>query len=134
MDVGVFLVRDEAADLADRDQPRTTHILERGEYDKPRDVVEPHTPDALPPMPEGTFRLRLLGGIALLCFALLWIRLFALQVVHHREYADTSDSNRIQLVVDIARRGLLRDRTGRILAQNDPSYSVYLMRSKAQPL
>ena len=39
--------------MAERDQPRTTHILERGEYDKPRDIVQPHTPDALPPMPDG---------------------------------------------------------------------------------
>ena len=85
-------------------------------------------------MSDGTLRLRTLGAITLLSFALLWIRLFTLQVVHHDEYEETSNSNRVQMAVDIARRGLLRDRTGRIVAQNDPSYSVYLMRSKAQPI
>jgi hypothetical protein len=45
--------------MSDRDQPRTTHILERGEYDKPRDVVPPHTPDALRAMPEDAPRSRL---------------------------------------------------------------------------
>lgn len=45
--------------MADRNEPRTTHILERGEYDKPRDVVQPHTPDSLTPMPEGAPRNRL---------------------------------------------------------------------------
>jgi len=45
--------------MADQAQPRVTHVLERGEYDKPRDVVEPHSPDSLPPMPEGAPQNRL---------------------------------------------------------------------------
>jgi penicillin-binding protein 2 len=83
-------------------------------------------------MADGTFRLRALWAVALLSFALLWIRLFTMQVVDHGYYAGIAHDNRVQLSVDIARRGLLRDRNGRILAQNDPSYSVYLMRNKVQ--
>ncbi|REJ71298.1 MAG: DUF1553 domain-containing protein [Planctomycetota bacterium] len=39
--------------MAELPEPRTTHILFRGEYDKPREAVQAHTPDILPPMPEG---------------------------------------------------------------------------------
>jgi penicillin-binding protein 2 len=76
-------------------------------------------------------RSAVLSSVALLGFLVLWVRLFALQVVAHDYYAAVAEENRIQLAVDIAQRGLVRDRQGRILAQNDPSYSVYLMRSKA---
>jgi hypothetical protein len=34
-------------------KPRTTRILFRGEYDKPRDVVQTGTPAVLPPLPKG---------------------------------------------------------------------------------
>ncbi len=34
-------------------RPRTTHVLFRGEYDKPRDVVQAGTPVVLPPLPKG---------------------------------------------------------------------------------
>ncbi len=45
--------------MAELPQPRKTHVLLRGEYDKPRDEVQPGTPAALPPMPEGLPRNRL---------------------------------------------------------------------------
>jgi hypothetical protein len=35
------------------DKPRLTHILNRGQYDQPTEVVEPGVPAALPPLPEG---------------------------------------------------------------------------------
>jgi len=76
-------------------------------------------------------RSAMLSGAALLGFLVLWGRLFTLQVVSHDYYAGVAEENRIQMAVDIAKRGLVRDRNGRILAQNEPSYSVYLMRSKA---
>ena len=49
--------------MAEMPQPRTTHVLYRGEYDKPREVVDAHTPEVLPPMPEGAPPNRL--GLAL---------------------------------------------------------------------
>jgi hypothetical protein len=45
--------------LAEMANPRATHVLFRGEYDKPRDAVEPGTPDALPPMHDDLPRNRL---------------------------------------------------------------------------
>jgi hypothetical protein len=40
-------------------QPKTAYILERGDYDKRRDPVEPNTPAALPPFPADQPRNRL---------------------------------------------------------------------------
>ena len=41
------MVMREAAD------PRTTYRLDRGQYDSPKEEIEPTTPAALPPLPEG---------------------------------------------------------------------------------
>ncbi len=38
--------------MAELPNPRKTHVLLRGEYDKPREEVQPGTPAALPPMPD----------------------------------------------------------------------------------
>ena len=45
--------------MAERPNPRQTHVLFRGEYDKPRDEVSPATPNALPPMSPDLPRNRL---------------------------------------------------------------------------
>lgn len=45
--------------MSEMPQPRATRVLFRGEYDKPRDVVQAGTPQALPPMPEDNPRNRL---------------------------------------------------------------------------
>ncbi len=45
--------------MAEIPKPRTTHVLFRGEYDKPRDAVESGTPSALPPMNKALPRNRL---------------------------------------------------------------------------
>ncbi|MDE0961278.1 MAG: DUF1553 domain-containing protein [Planctomycetota bacterium] len=38
--------------------PRVTHLLKRGDYDSPGEVVEPDVPAILPPLPEGLVRDR----------------------------------------------------------------------------
>ncbi len=45
--------------MAEMPTPRKTRVLFRGEYDKPRDEVEPGTPAALPAMPDGFPRNRI---------------------------------------------------------------------------
>ncbi len=39
--------------MQERSEPRTTHVLIRGEYDKPGEIVEPGVPKSLPPIPAG---------------------------------------------------------------------------------
>ncbi len=38
--------------MADLPQPRQAHIMERGQYDKPKDKVSRSTPEAFPPLPK----------------------------------------------------------------------------------
>jgi hypothetical protein len=45
--------------MAEMANPRKAHVLYRGEYDKPREEVQPGTPEALPPMPDNVPRNRL---------------------------------------------------------------------------
>jgi hypothetical protein len=45
--------------MAEMPSPRKTHVLLRGEYDKPQDEVQPGTPESLPPMPDDFPRNRL---------------------------------------------------------------------------
>jgi hypothetical protein len=49
--------------MKDLSTPRATHVLFRGQYDQPRDIVEPDVPGFLPPLPKGAPRNRL--GLAL---------------------------------------------------------------------
>lgn len=45
--------------MQEMEQPRTTHVLERGQYDKPGQVVTPDVPAAIAPWPAGAPRNRL---------------------------------------------------------------------------
>ena len=45
--------------MRDLPEPRPTHLLHRGQYDDPRDPVEPGTPDAVLPFPDDLPRNRL---------------------------------------------------------------------------
>jgi len=85
-------------------------------------------------MSSQTPHYRILLGVTIFLFVLLWARLIDLQVLDYEHYRRLADENRIQLAVDMATRGLIRDRNGIILAMNEPSYSVYLLRPKATPL
>lgn len=54
----------------------------------------------------------------------LALRLFHLQVTQGKENRDLADSNRIQIRVIHAPRGVIYDRNGKILAQNDPGFRL----------
>ncbi len=45
--------------MQEMEQPRTTHVLERGQYDEPGQVVTPDVPAAISPWPAGATRNRL---------------------------------------------------------------------------
>ena len=45
--------------MADLPEPRQAHVLDRGQYDAPRDPVAPGVPAFLPPLPEGVATNRL---------------------------------------------------------------------------
>lgn len=58
------------------------------------------------------------------CFLILAIRLFSLQLVQYDHYAQFAKENRLLLERISAPRGLIEDRTGRILVDNVPRYEI----------
>lgn len=65
--------------------------------------------------------------------AVLFFRLFQLQVVHGDEYRRISENNAIRIHSLAPTRGLIVDRNGVILADNRPAFDVYVVPRDARP-
>lgn len=72
-------------------------------------------------------RLFILRVGLLLVVVLLGLRLWHLQVLEGPYYRDLSENNRTRLVLLEPARGLIYDRHGVLLANNVPSFSLYVM-------
>ena len=57
----------------------------------------------------------------------LLFRLYHLQIVNHQHFQTLSDKNRMQLQSIAPNRGLIFDRNGAILADNQPVFSVSIV-------
>jgi len=82
------------------------------------------------------FAQRTLGAmlvIGVLVVALL-ARLSYLQVVRHEYYMELSQGNRVRLDPIPASRGLILDRSGNVLANNEPAYQLELVREQVPNL
>ena len=66
----------------------------------------------------------MLAGVAFAGFTLVLLGLLRLQVVQHEELSRLAEQNRIRLDVLRAPRGAIRDRFGRLLADNQPSFDI----------
>ena len=63
----------------------------------------------------------------LVIFSILILRLWFLQIVNGSVYRDRSENNRIRLQSMAPFRGVIRDRSGKILVDNRPSYDLYVI-------
>lgn len=63
--------------------------------------------------------------VFIMAFSLMIGRLFHLQVANGKENLELADSNRIQVKVIHAPRGVIYDRNGKILAQNEPGFRLF---------
>lgn len=70
------------------------------------------------------FRLRVLLVVFSSFFALLWARLFYLQVVRGETLRSISEANRSTVLFERAPRGLILDRNGVVLADSRPTFVV----------
>lgn len=61
-------------------------------------------------------------------------RLFYLQFISHDHFSTLSNDNRVRLQAVAPTRGLIRDRNGRLLAQNLPSFSLQLVPERVDDL
>lgn len=74
--------------------------------------------------------IRILQGIIALGLIVTLIRVFQLQILDHGEYAPLSRQNSIKMDVVNPARGLIYDRNGTILVENQPIYSITITPSK----
>jgi len=68
--------------------------------------------------------------LVLLALLLLGLRYVFLQVVSHEEFATRSANNQVRLVPVPPNRGLIYDRRGRPIAENQPAYRLELVPEK----
>jgi penicillin-binding protein 2 len=61
-------------------------------------------------------------------------RLFWLQVIRHDYYVDLSQGNRVRIDPLPPDRGIIRDRKGRVLAENTPAYQLIITREQVPDL
>lgn len=74
-------------------------------------------------------RINSLMWIVVAVFAMLAGSFWWVQGVQAEKFRNLSEANRLREVIVRARRGLILDRDGRILADNEPSYRLVLSRS-----
>jgi penicillin-binding protein 2 len=69
-------------------------------------------------------RIAILGGVALVMFAIIFFRLWYLQVLSGDHYLAQADNNRVRSIVSPAPRGKIVDRNGHTLVDNRPAQVV----------
>lgn len=74
--------------------------------------------------------VRILQGIIVLGLLVTIGRMFQLQILDHEEYAPLSRQNSIRMDIVNPARGLIFDRNGKIIVENQPIYSVTITPSK----
>ena len=74
--------------------------------------------------PQLAIRVGVLGAIALAVFAVLFLRLWALQVLSGDRYLHAAQQNQVRTVRVEAARGTILDRSGRTLVSNVPGTAV----------
>ena len=73
-------------------------------------------------------RLSIINVLVVLLLGLLAVRLYVLQIVKGKYYADIAENQRIRLLPIAAPRGVIFDRNGRMLVDSRPIYEVILSR------
>ena len=74
--------------------------------------------------PRMAMRVAILGGVALIAFAVLFLRLWSLQILSPDKYRQEALNNQLRLDRIEAPRGTIVDRSGRVLVRNIASTAV----------
>lgn len=77
------------------------------------------------------FRFNLLTTIVYIVGIVLLIQLFNLQIIHGKEYRETSNTKLSKEAIVEAARGKILDRTGTILADTQMGFNVQIFKTKA---
>jgi penicillin-binding protein 2 len=73
-------------------------------------------------------RLRIVQALILIVLSVLGVRLYLLQIINGAHYAEIAQNQRIRLLPIPAPRGVILDRSGHMLVDSRPIYSVILSR------
>src|SRR5438477_4786597 len=73
-------------------------------------------------------RLRLIQALVMVLLGVLSVRLYLLQIVNGERYAEIAENQRIRLLPIPAPRGVIFDRSGKLLVDSKPIYSIILSR------
>jgi len=77
------------------------------------------------------FRYNLLTTVVYIVGIILLMQLFNLQIIHGKEYRETSNTKLSKEAIVKAARGKILDRTGTILAETQMGFNVKLFKTKA---
>ena len=80
--------------------------------------------------PQLALRVAIIGGVALVMFAVIFFRLWYLQVLSGDRYLAEANDNRVRDIVVQAPRGRIVDRNGRVLVDNRSGYAVKINPAK----
>lgn len=81
-----------------------------------------------------SLRLVVIFFFVLILISILVIRYYFLQIVHYETYHTKSDSNRVFLQRIPPSRGLITDRQGRLVAENQPAFLLAIVPDKVSDL
>ncbi|MBA3244823.1 MAG: penicillin-binding protein 2 [Actinobacteria bacterium] len=99
---------------------------------RPSDRFLPPDPRVTEPYrftPQLALRVGMLGAVALAVFAVLFLRLWALQVLSGDKYLNAAQENQVRTVRIEAPRGTILDRNGNVLVSNVPGTAVRIWKS-----
>lgn len=74
--------------------------------------------------------IRILQGVVIIGFLVMFGRVFQLQILDHQKYAPLSQQNSIRMDMVNPARGLILDRNGTIIVDNQPIYSITITPAK----
>jgi penicillin-binding protein 2 len=87
-----------------------------------------------PPItPQLAFRVAVIGGFALVLFAVVFFRLWYLQILSGDKYLADANNNRVREIKVAAPRGVILDRDGREMVLNRPSLAVKVRPDEIPP-
>ena len=92
-------------------------------------MIEPLPPSAerrLPASPQLALRVAIMGGVALMLFAIVFFRLWYLQVLSGDKYVQQADTNRVRALPIAAPRGQILDRNGVTIATDRLTNAVLI--------
>ena len=79
-------------------------------------------------------RLTVLQGCAVVVFTTLAISFWVLQIVQHAKFQEMAENNHQRTLALRAPRGILYDRTGRVLVENRHAFTISIVREHTKDL